>query len=92
MPGHHVENIGLAPTEAASVGECPGPEHLCSKFGGSINSFVDKFPLILKSTGCVGDLERSNAHDEVINELLRNLQKSSIGSIIPLRKNDKVLL
>ena len=72
LPGHHVQDGGLAPAEPAGVGESPRPENFNSKIGLAVDSLGGKIPLILEPTGSIAVFEGGDSHDEVVLECLRN--------------------
>ena len=83
LPGHHVEDVGLAPVEPAPVVFGPGSQHLNPEGGDSIDCFVFKLPLILEPAGRVGYFEGRHSHDEVVNKLDGYLQKPPVHIIKP---------
>ena len=90
LPSHHVEYGRLAPVKPASVFDDPRPEHIDSKSLHPIDCLVDKLPLVLKSASSVGNLKGSDSHDEIVNKLNGNSQKSSLHVVIPPLVDDIV--
>ena len=83
LPGHHVEESRLNPTEAAPVVDVPRAQHLYSEGVNPVYCFGCKLPLVLVSTIPAGGFESGKPHNEVINKFLRDLEKPSLHIIVP---------
>ena len=92
LPCHHIKYIRLTPTKSSSIGQCPWPLKFNTKISLSIDSFIDKLPLILKSTIGILTLKSYNSHNEIIYKGNWDSQEASISIIEPSLKDYKIFL
>lgn len=90
LPGHHVEDGGLAPVEPAVALNHDGLQYLDPEGGGAVDGLVDELPLVLETAPSVGVLEGSDSHYEIVHKLYRNLEKATVGVSVPLLVDDVV--
>ena len=91
-PGHHVEDRGLGPAEAAPFVHSPGSEHLDAKSIASADGLIGENPLVFESAGRIGHFEGSHSHNEIIHKLNGYLQEPSVNIRVPFLKNHRIFL
>ena len=90
LPGHHVEDRGLAPVKPTVALDHDGLQYLNPEGGGAVDGLVYELPLVLETAPSIDVLEGSDPHDEIIHKLYGDLEEASAGAGVPLLVDDVV--